>query len=85
MMRGTTGSYSVLTDLEVKMKPERGGVTRLPAPHPMKKIEESRPVTFVFFATQEKQEPNCHEMKNPGAVLHLVLHILQQHRTICNE
>jgi hypothetical protein len=29
---------------------------------------------LVFFATQEKQEPNCHEMKNPGGVLHLVLH-----------
>ena len=51
--------------LEVNMKPARGGVARLPAPQPMKKREDSRPVTFVFFATQEKQEPNCHEMKNP--------------------
>jgi hypothetical protein len=48
------------------MNPERGGVARLPAPQPMKKSEERRPVTFVFLATQEKQEPNCHEMKNPG-------------------
>ena len=76
MVKGNDARHNrkPLTDLEVKMKPERGGVTRLPAPHPIKKMEESRPVTLVFFATQEKQEPNCHEMKNPGGVLHLVLH-----------
>ena len=49
----------------VKKKPERGGVTRLPKPQPMKKIEESLPVMFLFLATQEKQDPNCHEMKKP--------------------
>ena len=47
------------------MKPARGGVARLPAPHPMKKREESRPVTFTFLATHEKQEPNCQDTKNP--------------------
>ena len=57
------------------MKPERGGVRRLPAPHPMKKMEERRPVTFVFFATHEKQEPNCHEIKNPAGVLQLLLQV----------
>ena len=47
------------------MKPERGGVARLPAPQPMKNMEDMRPVTLIFLATQEKQEPNCHEIKNP--------------------
>ena len=48
------------------MNPARGGVARLPVPHPMKKSEDRRPVTFTFFATHEKQEPNCHDTKNPG-------------------
>ena len=47
------------------MNPERGGVAKLPAPHPMKNREETRPVTFTFLATQEKQEPNCQETKKP--------------------
>ena len=39
--------------LEVKMNPARGGVQRLPAPHPMKKREERGPVTLSFAATHE--------------------------------
>ena len=50
------------------MNPARGGVARLPAPHPMKKREERRPVTFTFFATHEKQEPNCQDTKKPSIV-----------------
>ena len=49
----------------VKKNPDTGGVTRPPKPQPMKKIEESFPVMFLFLATQEKAEPNCHEMKKP--------------------
>ena len=49
----------------VKKNPDTGGVTRPPKPQPMKKIEESLPVMFLFLATQEKAEPNCHEMKKP--------------------
>ena len=47
------------------MNPETGGVQRLPAPHPMKKMEDAFPVTSSLPATQEKQEPNCHDTKNP--------------------
>ena len=42
----------------VKKNPETGGVTNPPKPHPMKKMEESLPVMFLFLATQEKAEPN---------------------------
>jgi len=49
----------------VKKYPERGGVTKLPKPQPIKNIEDSLPVTFFFLATQEKQDPNCQEIKNP--------------------
>ena len=49
----------------MKKNPDTGGVTRPPKPQPMKKIEESRPVMFLFLATQEKAEPNCQEMKKP--------------------
>ena len=49
----------------VKKKPDTGGVTSPPKPHPMKKSEESLPVMFLFLATQEKQEPNCQEIKKP--------------------
>ena len=49
----------------VKKNPDTGGVTRPPKPQPMKKIEESLPVMFLFLATQEKAEPNCQEMKKP--------------------
>ena len=45
----------------VKKNPETGGVTNPPKPHPMKKMEESLPVMFLFLATQEKAEPNCEE------------------------
>ena len=45
----------------VKKNPETGGVTNPPKPHPMKKMEESRPVMFLFLATQEKAEPNYWE------------------------
>ena len=47
------------------MNPVRGGVDKLPNPHPTKKTEERRPVIFIFMATQEKQEPNCQETKKP--------------------
>ena len=52
-------------NLDVKMNPVRGGVDKLPKPHPTKKTEERRPVIFIFMATQEKQEPNCQETKKP--------------------
>merc|ERR1719431_2297708 len=55
----------------VKKNPESGGVTRLPKPQPMKKIEDNLPVIFFFFATQEKQEPNCQEMKNPSTTVQI--------------
>ena len=45
----------------VKKNPETGGVTNPPKPHPMKKMEESLPVMFLFLATQEKADPNCAE------------------------
>ena len=47
------------------MKPTSGGMTRLPAPQPMKKMLETRPVTFILAATQEKQALNCQETKKP--------------------
>ena len=52
--------------LEVKMNPDMGGVARLPAPQPIKKRDETRPVTLIFLATQEKQDPNCQDIKNPA-------------------
>ena len=55
----------------MKKNPDSGGVTRLPNPQPMKNIEESLPVMFFFLATQEKHEPNCHEMKNPKTAVPL--------------
>ena len=53
----------------VKKNPERGGVTKLPNPQPMKKMEDNLPVMFFFLATQEKQDPNCQEMKNPSTAV----------------
>ena len=53
----------------VKKNPERGGVTKLPNPQPIKNMEDNLPVIFFFLATQEKQDPNCHEMKNPSTAV----------------
>ena len=53
----------------VKKNPERGGVTKLPNPQPMKNMEDNLPVMFFFLATQEKQDPNCQEMKNPSTAV----------------
>ena len=32
---------------------------------PMKKMEERRPVMFMWWEVQEKPVPNCQEAKNP--------------------
>ena len=32
---------------------------------PMKKMEERRPVMFIWWEVQEKPVPNCQEAKNP--------------------
>ena len=57
------------TEYLVKKNPERGGVTKLPKPQPMKKMDDNLPVIFFFLATQEKQDPNCQEMKNPSTAV----------------
>ena len=53
----------------VKKNPDTGGVTNPPKPHPIKKMDESLPVMFLFLATQEKQAPNCQEMKKPNTAV----------------
>ena len=70
----------------VKKKPDTGGVTSPPNPLPMKNIDESLPVIFFFLATQEKQDPNCHEMKNPSAAVprykQMTLELAVEHRNM---
>ena len=70
----------------VKKNPDTGGVTNPPKPQPIKKMEESLPVIFLFFATQEKQAPNCHEMKKPSTAVpmyrQMTLKLAVTHRNI---
>ena len=57
----------------VKKNPETGGVTNPPKPHPMKKMEERRPVMFLFLATQEKAEPNCAEKSHHNLIIIIII------------